>query len=308
MKNKPNQRTKDSKVRIPRPLGFTLAIQSLNQQKQENKDDNQAQLTKVEYNNKLTDIKNLLIDNYIAQGFQLNNKPMNVQELSNYLNLPIDHLIRRMSKGVMRVVNAMTEGNGQELARVASFQAFFGTLNIGAEAMAQLNVLKAHQKGRYVAFASAEVNKAVANIIAAGKLQKDTAEMLFNMTKLTNPGTNILNNGTLIQSQNGQYFDPEKAALYLEKNGYQSALESPQILNNLVPESQLSSLPEVRANMQDLRGIGIKHDGTQEGIKGTQQASDGMAQQSEIRHPNEHHQDRRQRDLGIVDEEDLVED
>jgi len=87
-----------------------------------------------------------------------------------------------------------------------------------------------------------------------------------------------------------QILSTEKAIKLLEERGQITALTEKDLGAYITPEEQ-ALLPEVRANFQDLRAIGIRHNG-----------------QANIPEPTEkgtHHENRRQRDEGIMDEDEV---
>lgn len=284
--------------RIPRPLGFTLAIKA----------SNNNNLTKQEKQQEVDRIKKLLIDNYVTQGFQLNNTQMNLQELSNYVNLPMESILRLLGRNMSRLNDNLGGEQGAQLARVLNFQVLNFGLKIGTEAMAQLNVLKASQNGSYKAFLSSEVNKSIGNLVAAGKLQKDIADMFSNVAQLTKSGPNIAINNNLTATQSGQFLTTEKAIKLIQKEGTQSALESPSVIEDIEASYTTNPLPEVNAKFQDLTKIGIRHNGTQDAKQGTLLGQPNPNNEALPTDPKSHHEGRREQELGIVDEEDLVED
>lgn len=287
MKKKPIEKV----LRIPRPLGLTLRA----------RDTNKASADPTQQKQQNEELIDYLILQYVNQGYRLNNRTVPLNELSIYLNIPEIYLIKRITKHTEKIANLLGGSDGLNTARVAKKLALNFGLNAAVEAEVQLHTLKASQGGQYTAFTSTEVNKAVTNMVNAAKMLNDVADSLLGSKGPTGSGTNILINRPDEVQIGHRYLTAETAAKMLDEQAQPTALKAPEIITQSIPIEALKGLPEVRANHQDLRGIGIKYDGTQAEINEQDEAR-------KMAHPTDHHTDRRQGNENVVDMDDLDED
>lgn len=159
-------------IRVPRPHGVTIEmieIRSL---------DNDA----LKKQRKKTLVNNI-IKSYINNGFKLNNKQYSFNELSMFLNVSIDKIIKRSVRGETLFMGG---GKGidsiQGLGEVLLGKCFFDVTKDRYLIETQTDMLIKKQKNRYVPYLSAEVNRAI-------KTQIDSNSVLIDLYKAIVQGT-----------------------------------------------------------------------------------------------------------------------
>jgi hypothetical protein len=292
-KSKKNQRenipTKDP--RYPRPLGLTYALHQYHtlldtHQKQE----------------KLQQIKQLLINQWIANGMTLNNKLIPIQDMSTYLNMPIHILMIQANKQIMKLGQVMDNEKTKDWARAQIFGAFNWGLESQALARHQAHILLAQQGDQYAPFLTSEVNKAIANLTNAQKPIMDILKLFLEK----NPTNPLIQLEVNTNKQSNTFITPDEAVKVIRDsadslitNGHALAAKETALMG--LPEG----LPNVNARTQDLTAIGLKNSAEygQNGLStntelGTQnEALEG--QTSADRHR------KRASDLGTFDGEDF---
>lgn len=224
----------DGNLRVPRPLGFTYTLKSQN-----NKEET------------LKDLRKKTIELYVNQNFTLNNKPTKISELSIYLGMRTEDVLREMNREVERITNFFDGGEGRRLARVNFFQAIQKSLETEALVARQTRILMAEQGTNYVPFLTGEVNRSLTNLINAQKPTHDLLRMLTEKNQI-----NIILNGDGDSRTSGQqYISPEQAMVMITEKA-ESLLNNPALIEQ--KEAELGSLPDVLARNQDLSKIGVR--------------------------------------------------
>lgn len=239
--------------RHPRPLGLTNYLIQYHQNP--NPQHKQEQLQKI---------KQLIINQWTANGMTINNKMYTFEDLSTYLNLPVHIIQLQANKQMMRIARFMDDEKTKDWTRAQFFRAF----NLGLETQSlihqQASLLLASQGDTYQPFISGEVNRALNNLISAQKPIHDLLRL--TMEKST---TNILiQNGPIGEANNGPNLTADEAVRII-RTQQQSMLEDPSLLE--AKEQALleapDGLPNINARTQDLASIGLKNSTEYEALK-----------------------------------------
>lgn len=227
--------------RFPRPLGLTLMVQ----QSQSDKDP-------ISQSKKQENIKNLIIDQWVANSMMLSNRRYTIQDMGILLSLPVTAIMSRMNHSMERLGMILMDDGIGRIARVLILQ----SLNLGLETVAmakqQASQLIAAQGDTYVPFLSNTVNGAIDNLIKANKPLTNLLEILKNPTQpgYQNPGQ---------EGPKTHQITPDEA-IRIVRSQSQSILEDPQSLEtSYALITAQSSIPDVNARHQNLTGIGIKN-------------------------------------------------
>lgn len=226
----------DGRLRIPRPRGFTLALQSLNP--------NDPQKTKKTLNY----LKQLIVEQWTMDNNELHGKLYTIKDLSIYLNLPISITMKIMNNCLVRVSNLFGGNNGERMGEVARAQ-IFRLLFCGSESHSliakQTNILMASQGDGYKPFISGEVNRSLANMIQSNRAMADLVKLMMP----SNTGQLTINNNL---NQTAKYVNTEQAVNLIRENT-KSMIEDTSLL------PILEGVPNISARTQDLSKIGIKN-------------------------------------------------
>ena len=222
--------------RIPRLKGLTLSLM------QAHSHSNQELMKEIKHN---------LIESWITSGMTIDNKLMNVQQLSQYLNIPTTAILIRMKGAMERFGNWLKDDKLQERTRAIFSQAFFGALEIQALTKEQVYMLRAEQGGQYVPFLTSEMNKALTNLINSNRPITDLLGIL-------KPNTTIIPHSPADGVSNTHAVTPDEA-IRIVRDHTKSVLEDPDTLDAVWSEmGQQEALPDVLArNQSDLASIGI---------------------------------------------------
>lgn len=288
---------KKNKQRVPRPLGITLLSKALNEEPNPNK--------KQEIQEELY---NLIALQYVMGGYQLNKQSMNYMQLSQYMQLDIDKTMSLVIRATKKQGTLFDQEDILITARENTKRAFFWGTEIWAQMQAQLAILQASQGSTYRPFISSEVNKALTNLMNAGKLQQDYAFRYLDavMKNVPNPDQPNPLIGTLNPNTKSQSYIGTEEALKLIQEANPREAWTEQSVKELMGPSNLNPLPEVKAAVQDLTSIGIRHNGTQAPETIPSSGKDGP--DTPDPDPKSHHRNRRQQELNILEDEDLFED
>lgn len=276
-------------LRYPRPLGLTYALHQYHnlqepQQKQE----------------ELNKIKNLLINQWIANGMMLNNKLIPIADMSTYLNIPTQTLMLRAANQSMKIAKILNEDKARDWARAQFFSAQNLAIENHALARSQALMLLAQQGENYVPFLTSEVNKSLANLTAAQKPILDILKAFMEK-----------NSAPLIQlevntnKQSNTFVTPDEAVRQIRN-------ESPSLIDNTTAieakMEALPGLPNINARTQDLATIGLRNPniGTENGNLGHEKkALENDANLAVFGHTKADGHRKRASDLGTFDGEDL---
>lgn len=222
-------------IRVPRPLGLTMALMEYHTSK------NQDIITNIKQNQ---------IEAWITTGMQLNGRVMNIQQLAIYLSLPVSYIMRVMSKAMNRVGNWLKDDKLQETTRAIFSHALFSALENQALSLQQVHILLAEQGQQYVPFLSSEVNKALANNTAAQK-------PLHSLLEILKPNTTIMPIANADGNSKNVSVTPDEAIILIRNNST-SPIEDTKTLDAIWTEEKGQlQLPDVDARNQDLSSIGI---------------------------------------------------
>lgn len=245
MPNKNKENRKEIK-RVPRPMGTTYKAYTYHQEPNNNK--------KKELKRKL---QQHIIDIYMNNGMRLNNKQTSIEELSQLIDEDTNTTMLRMNKTIGRIGKIMERENGglAGFARAIFSGLIFSAMENRALASNQAHMLIAKQGGKYVPFHTSETNKAIANLIGANK---PLIDMLSMLTKAGGNASNPLDTGST-----GDKIPTEQKALTVESAVALLNQNTKSILmDNDALEAEyleLGTVPEVRAQFQNLASIGIKN-------------------------------------------------
>ena len=181
-------------IRFPRTAGTTLELIEI-RIKERNEDTSSQKQRKKLINN--------IINHYINNQFKLNNKQLSFQELSTYLNVPVQYVINKSLKGEIKYMS----GNGagmidriQDTSRMMIGNLIFNLTKDRYLIEQQTDMLIKKQRNRYVPFLTSEVNKSIKTQLDSNSLYTDLIKTLIQSTQ-----SNIQ-----ILNQQKNYFGPEK--------------------------------------------------------------------------------------------------
>lgn len=283
--------------RYPRPYGLTLMARNLQKTKE-------RKGTKSEtYQNQKKKLREYIIDEYIRNQFYINGTYLSIQKLAQLIKLSIDETQTYLNERIVQRAALM----GDEVIKGTSRVMAFGLIKKGTEIQAyneaQVQLLLKAQGGKYKAFISSTTNQAIKNltdsqksILDALKHITDKMPNLWNSPSGENPG-----NPTT-------YLSPESAVDLILKNGF-TLMTNKEALE--LKAQELKGLPEVDARFQNLTNIGIRHDGTKNGmIDITPKADSGMPKGVPINDEGQMnkkvHEMRRREGMEILDADEFI--
>jgi hypothetical protein len=251
-------------LRIPRPLGLTQMAHTYNQCTSD-----------TQRSNIKRRMEDKIIEYYINGNGTLNEKQYTIPELAQYLNISSQQCLIRLNKGIVRVSQMFDGNEGKAFARAVFSGSIFKALEIQAQVAKQAQILQTYQGDTYIPYATQQVNQALKNLIDSQKPILDLMKMVTEKQPI-----NIFLNGDSMQNEtNQQYITTTKAAEMISELG-PSIMNDPGLIE--AKEQELKGLPNVDARTQDLSKIGIAY--------------------VPIEDKNEHHEMRRERELGHIDE------
>lgn len=219
--------------RIPRPLGLTLQLRQTNDIKK---------------------VKEQIIDTWIQNQYRYNGEVYSIERMATHLSLPMIYITKRSIEQMKKLSGVLNHMKIEEIARVIFSGSFFKAIEIQALSEQQYRLLERSQGGKYRAFVSSEVNKSLANLISTQKPLLDLLKVLTDKMGPINPQGPNDDNPQAIQAIGTE----EALRILTDKEG--TMLTDKSLISSAI--SQYQSLPDVGARTQDLRGIGIKYDGT----------------------------------------------
>lgn len=236
---------------------------------------------------------------------------LNNLQLAQYMNIDEESAMNYVVRAMKKNTELFDKKGTQNSAREAVERAFFWGLEIHALLKDQAGRLLRSQGDTYKPFISGEVNRSLKNLLDSGKNQADLAfkyiDALIRIMGTQNPGQALPLFGTQSEQKGPAYLDAQQALELIHSQAPNQVWDEDRIKGLLGQESG-TQLPEVRASMQDLRAIGIRHDGTQSLSEGTEGPKDPEPNPEERPDHRSHHENRRQKDLRILDDEDVYED
>lgn len=240
----PQQKTNNKGLiqRVPRPKGYTIAITTIH-----NTINKEKKLRQLER------IKELTIEQWTLNSYQVNNETYSISKMAEYLGMGIEVVMQVMNKVLLKVANIFdnqedTNQRGQ-FARAQIFRSIFLSLENEALSKAQAELLIREQDGHYKPFLTSEVNRALGNLTQAQK-------PILDLLKLITDKDPTLLTGKLPENQNEsvKYISTEQA-IKLVRDNSASVIDNPQ---DTAAYLDFTDLPNVDARTQDLTSIGIK--------------------------------------------------
>ena len=275
---KETKKQKQRKTRVPRPLGFTQIHRTQTKE--------QLQLKYIEH--------------YVNNGLQLNKQHKSIQQLAYYIQLNelrvhkyINDMFRKIGKWMG------DEKELREKARVI-FQ-ILAQKNLENMALheAQVRLLEASQGGSYKPFISSTLNQALANLTAAQSPLLGTLKMITDKS----PTNILITQNTTLNQNTSQTYITQEMALKMVRDNAQSMADNPASADAYY--GTLNGVPDVNARTQDLRAIGIKHNGALDTLNTNPIALNEVPDDSEDG-PNKH-ETRRAKTMGFEEIEDIEE-
>ena len=138
--------TTKNQTRIPRPLGLTLSLKQ--NPKQENNPINEQSLQ-------------IILSNYIANNYQLLNKPISIPQLSTYLSIDNMTLTRKLFLYQTKMYNLGEEQLGEQGIKDLVGGLFSWILEDRLRISHQASILMKSQGDTYQPFISSEVNRSL---------------------------------------------------------------------------------------------------------------------------------------------------
>ena len=219
------------KQRLPRPKGLTLLSQQYNTNKDTKSKDN---------------LLRHLVFQYTISGFTINNKSVNLEELSTLTNVPTITLFKyvaKVSQGMSGLTNQEAAG---DTVRALGGMAINWALSDKGLITQQLALLLRSQGDGYKAFISGEVMKGIQTSL---KANENLMKVIGTMTG--GAGTTININQDNSQQTTEQYLNVTDAVALIkaERPSSDEALVAHK--EGLYLEHDLSSMPEILATGVD---------------------------------------------------------
>jgi hypothetical protein len=284
--------------RVPRPLGLTIKAQHLGTLT----DPNQKQ-------EKLKELHLYIIQYYILNDYTICKQYKTYQQLAQYLNIDEEVCMSYVVKCMKKNTELFDKIDAQEQTRELIFSAQKKGLEIQALALNQVAILSRTQGDTYKPFVSGELNKSIANVISHNKNQADFAfkylDALLRIMGAQKDGQAMPLMGTKKAQEGTQFLSVSDALSLISQHNPRESWNEDMVKALMGPEG--TQFPDVRAATQDLRAIGIRHDGTQS-LPQENKASEGNGTPEDGPDHKHHHENRRQSDLNILDEDEVYED
>jgi hypothetical protein len=254
---KPFNQKQMKKEKMRRPTGLTLMSINLRQN-----------INKEEYRKQYKVYIRYVLQQYISQGYRLNETPYSIQDLSYSLGISVNEVIKeigRVSNLWFNVRDKDRVGDGLGMMVMKLMEA---TIRDRAEIEDNLRGLKSElvgpggKKVGYKAFLSAEINRALSLNLASHKSMADTANLLMKLSGLEGPKAQPTINITQTNEANltnQNYLTPESAiALLAESKNQMIAIEGQ--VEALEAEYITDEVPDVNPLTQV--GFGIDNSST----------------------------------------------
>jgi len=222
------------KIRIKRPKGLTFQIKNLKNITNE-----------IQYKKERERIINRVINEYVNDGFRLNNKPSTIKELAEFMELSIIEIIKRMNR-----MGSYLLGNKDEAYRALLANTIGALMATKAEAMNQFGTLRASQSDSYQPFISSAVNEALRGLIST---DTNFISLLRIMAPSQTPsGSPItINNNPIGQAlTNNNLLNVNDAVKLIDKQREVPLLESQNKIDNLESTYIEEGTPEILARKQ----------------------------------------------------------
>jgi hypothetical protein len=209
------------KIKYRRPQGLTLMVQNQNQDRME--------------------VIRYVLKTYLAQGFQWNNKPTSIEELSQLLNINPNTIIKEMGRMGRSFIKIGDKDKAEEGLNFIALKWMEGVMRdryLAEENVRNLDSAMYGPDGNrvpYKAFVSAEYTKAISTLMGTHKSLEGLASFYAKMANMGQPSQqgptiNITNQNQVETNQN--FIDVKVAMdMLAEAKG--------QVL---MPESQMEAL------------------------------------------------------------------
>lgn len=247
----PNK-TKNKVIRVSRPAGVTMLARSLkeNNYMNTNEEDNNANTKKAI----IPKLKQHIIHTWINNNMRLNGQLVNTIQLGHYLNLPELYIQKHMIQYLEKMGKFMESRDLASITRGLSSLCLKFASEIHAQVQDQVHTLVQSQGGKYVPFVSSCVNQAIGNLI-------NSQEPMLKLLKALGggEGTNVFIQHNTQNKEADKYLNTDDA-IKLIANSTPSMMDDPSLADAYIAHL---TLPNINARTQNLREIGLKHDGTQ---------------------------------------------
>lgn len=266
---------KKRKLRVPRPLGITALCKELNQKGLDQETNpshppNKDLLRKRIHQLYIQAFMNHQLIEY--DHITKQNRLISLNRLAYLLNQGTTDIMTMIAKEMSRM-GLIMDRHKAELARGATLGLIFEASELSALTAQQTAILMASQGGRYTPFVSGEVNRAIANQIAATKPKLDLIKLLLDGKSGTLGPTNpIQPTGT----QKGTYMTIEMAHNMLNDGPLTVMSDEHTRTDILLNSNDLKLLPETNPNYQggDILRSSSLYVGSEEELKSVEEKGD----------------------------------
>lgn len=220
--------------RIPRPIGVTLMARSLSTSS------NKQEIIKK--------IKDHILNQYFLNNQTINNIPVSIEQIQNYLSLSYQYVLRYMHDrlGYMQGFKVEDDVETEKVLRVLKFEALKNSLNSAQIANRQAQILGRAQGDDYVPFLTEQYNAAIRNLFSSDANIRDLYRMLKGPVVPVHQTANFYDQ----RNPNPNVLTPDTAILLLNEKRPERLIDSPTMKEDLKIEYAVDALPEVRANYQ----------------------------------------------------------
>lgn len=218
--------------RVPRPLGLTLQLRTIN--KQENNGE------------ELRRIKIALIEQWTSGNMMLNEKIYTVEQMSSYLNMSIAEINKYMWKAMGKIGKLLEKKEAGEIARDLFGWGLKKNMEIHALLAYQAKLMLGSQHDEYKPFISQTVNQALSNLNAS---QASTLGLIKVLTDKHD--TNIIINQNMQSTNQSLTIESAMKLLSVDQNGIEESEES--INQKALSFSPFPTIPDTNPRTQDIR-------------------------------------------------------
>lgn len=224
-------------------------------------------------------LKELYVNHYVTNGFTINGKKCNMVELGRYLGISDQEVLNEVGRWTQAIdTETITEGARGGLKMALKF-----SLQDRLTAEYQSDTMLKAQGGKYKPFISSETTKAIELRLKSTKGFLDVIDKMQVKSPIQIQN-NILNQNA--QSQSSTAINTEQALLLIEKGKGNLLLSSSEEQKALYEEYGIALTPEVTAAHDDI---------------GAELGNTARKVLEKVKH-----EDRREHELGIIDDEDNV--
>lgn len=249
---KPTTKRKRIKVRVPRPMGVTALCKEFNRDEIRN-ETHPIPPNKLLLKEKIHKLYiHALMNNQLIEYDNITKeyKLITITRVAYLLNTSTIDIMTKIAKEMGRM-GILMDRQGSEIARGALLRSLFEASELSALTSQQLAILMASQGSTYKPFISGEVNRAMANKIAAMKPTLDLLKLMLDKQSSNIGSLPVgINQADPNGTKQGSLLTLEMAHNLLNQ-GIPTVMTDGQVLDEIIlKDNALKLLPETNPNYQ----------------------------------------------------------